>query len=234
MSLTDRRGDMSSSDRNKPVVFLDYGELIMHYDFNRDTLMRAHKLALPFINEHGAHMRISMDELSFAHDGVMKAYVNERRETLKETSMNWLMVRLCSILNVRLGSFLYGLANIYANNDHDVSPMPGTIESIPELQNMARLGIISNLPHDSIKSELERYGLKDTFNPMVISHEVGWRKPNPKIYIEAYKRAQVAPNQATFFSHDREEVRGAKDVGMQAHLAYNLTEVVSKLKKGAR
>ena len=30
----------------KPRVFLDYGGLIMNYDFNSNTLLRAHNLAL--------------------------------------------------------------------------------------------------------------------------------------------------------------------------------------------
>ena len=33
-----------------PIVFLDYGELIFHYDFNRETLERAHKLAFQHIS----------------------------------------------------------------------------------------------------------------------------------------------------------------------------------------
>ena len=47
---------------------------------------------------------------------------------------------------------------------------------------------------------------------------------------EAVRRAEVAPEQAVFFSHDQKEVDGALAVGMQAHLAKNLAEVLTKLK----
>ena len=38
-------------NRAKANLFLDYGELIFHYDFNKKTLLRAHKLALNHIND---------------------------------------------------------------------------------------------------------------------------------------------------------------------------------------
>lgn len=123
------------------------------------------------------------------------------------------------------------LVDIYKIYDHNVKPMPTTIESISELKSIARLGIISNLPHDSMKYELPRYGLADIFNPIVISYEVGFRKPHPAIYQEALSRiGNIKPEKAIFFSHEQEEVDGALAVGMQGHLAKNLGEVLAKLK----
>jgi len=44
-------------------LFLDYGGLIVDYNFNRDTLLRAHNLALDYINSFDGDL-ISLDKLS--------------------------------------------------------------------------------------------------------------------------------------------------------------------------
>lgn len=213
-------------------VLLDYGGLIVNYDFNRDTLLRAHSIALKAINSRRGCL-VDLNELSNAHDRAIKEYL-EARKSGAEWSMNVIMGIMLE--NLGLEEFVSDklMSQIYETYDHDASLMPTAKESIPELRNLGKLGIISNLPHNSIKYELRRLGLEGVFNPVVISHEVRYRKPHPAIYREALARARITPLQGVFFSHDQEEVEGALAVGMQAHLAKNLGEVLTKLKTSIR
>lgn len=211
-------------------VFLDYGGLIMDYDFNSNTLLRAHNLALQHINDK-SKKQVTLEQLGRAHNIEIQCYLLDRNKTGREKTLRNMVLDILWDLEVDEEALASEVTQIYQENDHNISPMPTTMESIPELRNLSRLGIISNLPHDSIKQELARYGLGDTFNPVVLSCEVGYRKPNKIIYQEALNRAgMVRPERTVFFSHDQEEVDGALAIGMQGYLVKSLAEVLAKLK----
>ena len=127
------------------------------------------------------------------------------------------------------GILVSDIADIYKINDHDARPMPSTLESLPKLEQAYTLGIISNLPHDSLVSELDNYNLLPLFDTITISCQVGYRKPHPRIYQEALRRARATPKRSIFVSHDEQEVEGAGRVGMRSLLAKSLEEALIKL-----
>jgi HAD superfamily hydrolase (TIGR01509 family) len=241
------RGDIKRSllgKTSKPQIFLDYGELIMHYEFNQQTLLRAHKIVLEVIDRRG--FPTNLESLSDAHNGAIKSYLSRRKTGLEmhiDDIMTLVLDNLGVPKNIRepkelsydFGLLNHEIAQVYEANDHDIIPMPTTIESLPKIQEIAKVGIISNLPHNSLVFELMNYGWYG-FSPVVISHEVGYRKPHPAIYQEALRRVNLEgnPKKAIFFSHDQEEVDGALAVGMQAHLTKNLSEVLAKLETSLR
>jgi FMN phosphatase YigB (HAD superfamily) len=209
-------------------IFLDYGGLIVDYQFTPETLSKAHKLALRDINRHSTR-KVELSELADAHDKVIKEYLQRRNKNNSETTLAYMVQDMLSN-HLFVGSDLSStITGIYERNDHTVALMPTTMESIPELQKFGQLGIITNLPHSSYRLELARFGLENVFNPIVSSWEAGFRKPHPRIYELTLNRVKINPEDAIFFSHDQEEVDGALAVGMQAHLAKNLAEVLNKL-----
>lgn len=61
-----------------PFVFLDYGELIFHYDCNRETVERAHKIAFNHIKslkEFGVNFSIEPKQLRGVHNFVIEQYL---------------------------------------------------------------------------------------------------------------------------------------------------------------
>ena len=212
-------------------VFLDYGDLIAHHDFNEQTLARAHRLVIDYLHERGKN-HITLDALSEAHKKVTGEYLADRKETLKEWTMPQFTGKILTALNLRnRRSLCQDISDAYKAIDHDTRLMPETRENLDAIAGeSAQLSIISNCPHDSIYQELSLLGIRGFFNDIVLSCEVGVRKPRPKIYQIAIKRAGIRPYEGVFFSHDQEEVDGALAVGMQAHLAKNLAEVLAKLK----
>lgn len=54
----------------------------------------------------------------------------------------------------------------------------------------------------------------DMFDAVVISGEVGLRKPQPEIYLLAAQKIDVAPNECVFVDDFRVNVKGAEAVGM--------------------
>jgi putative hydrolase of the HAD superfamily len=80
------------------------------------------------------------------------------------------------------------------------------------------LGVVSNAT-DLVRRVLDNLGLTRYFQSIVVSEEVGVRKPDPRIFHIAAKEIRTAPNRAIYIG-DRLaiDVIGAKRAGMNAIL----------------
>lgn len=89
-------------------------------------------------------------------------------------------------LNVSPGSlndaFLNAMADICA-------PLPGAVSLLNALKGKVKLGIITNGFTALQQIRLERTGLRDHFDALVISEEVGVPKPDPRIFDYALAQA---------------------------------------------
>ncbi len=93
----------------------------------------------------------------------------------------------------------------------------GVVEALNALRGAYRLAVISNSMSLLPKLFLEESGLSEYFEVVVISGEVGYRKPHPRIFQYALKRLGVRPWEAVHVGNSvREDVAGAKGVGMWA------------------
>jgi glucose-1-phosphatase len=90
------------------------------------------------------------------------------------------------------------------------------VDQIRRLRPRYRTGIISNATTDMrpfIERELR---LVDAFDHVTISAEVGWMKPDHRIYQHALQAMEVAPDSAVFVDDFIENVVAARAIGMQA------------------
>ncbi len=207
----------------KPNIFLDYGGLIFNYDFNTRTLFRAHNLAREHLDKKG--FNLDLDAISSAHDKAIKAYLEARRDGT-EWHMDKIMGLMLRNLGIHSPDLVSRMSTLYKLNDHDSAPKGNAKEILTDLAQDRRLGIISNLPHDALVHELKRYGMRDLFDTVTVSYQVGVRKPHPAIYLEAMRRAKVKPSDSVFVSHEDTEVKGAEAVGMEGVLTDSLEEMV--------
>jgi len=78
-----------------------------------------------------------------------------------------------------------------------------------------KLGIISNLiSTKEIPKWLEEDGYEPYFSSVVLSSVCGKRKPDPAIYLEAAKRADVAPENCVYVGDNlNRDVTGTKEAG---------------------
>ena len=81
-----------------------------------------------------------------------------------------------------------------------------------------RLAVVSNFDYSpTCRRILEREGIADLFETIVISDEVGWRKPKPVIFETALGRMGLRPEEALFVGDRADiDVVGARAVGMPA------------------
>ena len=79
-----------------------------------------------------------------------------------------------------------------------------------------RLAVVSNFDYSpTCRTILEREGIAQHFETVVISDEVGWRKPKPIIFETALQRLGLPPAEALFVGDRADiDVLGARAVGM--------------------
>ncbi len=89
-------------------------------------------------------------------------------------------------------------------------------EYFSSLRPRYRTGIVSNSFVGAREREQAAYGFEDMCDVVVYSHEEGWLKPDPRIYIRACERLGVLPREAVFLDDVQACVDGAREVGMEA------------------
>src|SRR4030043_1076256 len=61
--------------------------------------------------------------------------------------------------------------------------IPGTVEMLEKLKAIYRLGLLSNFTHaPAVKGLLDRLGLSPFFETVLVSGEIGYRKPHPLVF----------------------------------------------------
>ena len=99
------------------------------------------------------------------------------------------------------------------------SPLPGSSEVVKALSGRYELAVISNAISPWPRRFLELQGLKPYFKAIVISGEVGWRKPHRRIFEIALSRLRAQPHEVIHVGDSPlEDISGAKAVGMRAIL----------------
>ena len=92
-------------------------------------------------------------------------------------------------------------------------------------ENKYYLGIITDtvLPLHVKLKRLEDGGFGDVWDSIISSREVGFHKPDPRIYQEALNQLGITSGQAVFVGHKTSELDGARAVGMVT-VAFNYDE----------
>lgn len=91
---------------------------------------------------------------------------------------------------------------------------------LEELNSRYKLGLVTNFAyHPAVYQILDRLDLAMYFEAVVISGEVGWRKPSRYIFEAALSKLSASPEEAVFVGDEYEtDILGAKKIGMRAIL----------------
>lgn len=102
-------------------------------------------------------------------------------------------------------------------------PYPQVQETLDQLRSHYRMAVVSDAQSAYAVPELRAVGLLHYFNPIIVSGDYGYRKPDPRLFQKALDALQVRPEQALFFGNDLfHDIFGAQQVGMKAiFVSYN-------------
>ena len=95
--------------------------------------------------------------------------------------------------------------------------IPGTIEMLEGLNNGFRLGLLSNFTHGPAAREiLDLMGLTPLFDVILISGELGYRKPHPMVFRRLTRDLGVDKNRILYVGDDPEpDISGALGAGLR-------------------
>jgi putative hydrolase of the HAD superfamily len=93
---------------------------------------------------------------------------------------------------------------------------PTVKPALDDLEKKYRLGIISNAQEAFTMPELALYDLARYFETIVLSSQVGVKKPNSRIFARGLSNLKVKPEEAVFVGNDlMADIMGASSLGMK-------------------
>jgi putative hydrolase of the HAD superfamily len=132
------------------------------------------------------------------------------RSALSEVGVKLTKDQMIEILNA-----------FHSEESEQFSPLPHVIESLPILaQREYRLCIVSNNPwSESIRASFRRHKIESFFERIIVSCDVGFRKPHQQIFEELLKQLSLPASEILFvgdsFAHD---IEMPKKLGMRTCL----------------
>lgn len=105
------------------------------------------------------------------------------------------------------------------------------LDFIPKLKNKHKIvGCLSNT-ENFIKRFHLKLDKKVDFDFQILSYQVGARKPEKEIYQEIFKYVDFEPTEVLFIDDKKENVQGAREVGLNARHYTNSDKIISQLEK---
>jgi len=151
-----------------------------------------------------------------AHQKYRKVRYQQFREV---TNSVWVSEALCN-LGFKVSAddaHVKAALNVFFQDFIDTLELrAGVKKLLAQTQPRCRLGLISNFTHAPvIYKSLRKLDLCKHFNAIVVSEEVGWRKPSPQIFKAALTRLQVRAEEVVYVGDSPiEDVKGAKEAGL--------------------
>jgi putative hydrolase of the HAD superfamily len=107
---------------------------------------------------------------------------------------------------------------------------PQVQETLDQLRSHYSLAVVSDAQSAYAVPELHAVGLLDYFQPIIVSGDYGYRKPDARLFQHALDALEIRPEQALFLGNDLyHDIFGAQQVGMKAILAsYNQDNTSSR------
>jgi len=95
--------------------------------------------------------------------------------------------------------------------------IPGTMDMLETLKDAYRLGLLSNFTHPpAVREIIDSLGLTPHFDAVLISGELGYRKPHPLVFQQLMRELDVSKEQILYVGDDPEpDIAGARQAGIR-------------------
>jgi FMN phosphatase YigB (HAD superfamily) len=193
----------------KAVIF-DFGGVLVRMVDDRPRLKLAEQLGVPISR---------LDELVFFSDSARKASMGEIK-----VEQHWMAVG--EALGIQPDD-MPGFLEQYWSADDVNWPLLAFIKG---LHPHYKVGLLSNAWDDLRRTMHERWNMAVLFDDLVISAEVSFAKPDPRIYRLALERLHVQPEEAVFVDDMLVNVEAARQQGLSAIQFLDTEQTLTDLK----
>ena len=98
-----------------------------------------------------------------------------------------------------------------------LAPYPGAGAVLTALKKRYRMAVVSDGQRIWEIPELHAAGIAGFFEEIVVSGDLGFRKPDPRMYETALRKMALSPAEVIFVGNDMfRDIYGAKSIGMKA------------------
>lgn len=108
-------------------------------------------------------------------------------------------------------------------------PLEHTPRIISLLKDHYKLAILSNHSKEWSKYMRQRFDLFKSFDPIIFSCDVGFRKPDPKIYEIALEKLKCDPEECIFIDDKKRNTDAAEKLGIKGIVFEESTKLVEDL-----
>ena len=161
------------------------------------------------------------DDFMPVYREVVREFVSEAERLGKETHNGvWVSTALQRLgLDVppedpRVGRVVEAYFSAFVDNARE---LPGTADMLAALKPRYRLAVVSNLTHGPAAHQmLQHLDLARHFEVILVSGDLGYRKPHPQIFRSLLEALDLPPSAIVFVGDDpRTDVQGSFDAGMR-------------------
>ena len=186
-------------------IFFDADETLFHFDSFKGMKLMFSRFGVDFSEQdYSLYQEINLPLWDDYQDGRITA------EHLKHVRFKSWAAKL-DMTTVELNSaFLAAMADI-------CSLLPGAKELMESLKGKVKMGIITNGFTELQSIRLDRTGMTDYFDHVIISEEVGVAKPDIKIFEYAYNLIGLTSKQRILMVGDNpySDILGGLDFGIE-------------------
>lgn len=200
------------------AVLFDYGRTLVEFEYPERELRAAMAAALPELGPGAPDAETALREVLLPLEAELDALGEDEVVYMDLYERAW---RRAGVAADR--EALYRVLDLEQQVwDRHVRPAPGALLTLAGLRARGlRTAIVSNAPFppEMMRRQMTGLGFLAAVDAVVLSSEVGRRKPAPEIYLAGLRALGVAPADALYVG-DRplEDYEGPRRVGMQALL----------------
>jgi len=166
-------------------------------------------------------LNIEKDSFLDAYNVAHKKYRVIRYEQYREvTNAVWVAEALCNLgftISADDPRIKAGLDVFFQDFIDTLELREGAAELLAEVAKNYRLGLLSNFTYGPvIRKSLREIGIDRHFHAVIVSEEIGWRKPSPVIFQDMLQRLGVSASEAVFIGDSpMEDIKGALDMNIR-------------------
>ncbi len=116
-----------------------------------------------------------------------------------------------NIIDLTYGEFV----QLYKN---DIRVIDGMIELVREVSQKYKLAIVTNEGIEWARYKLEKLGMSGLFDHIIISGELGVRKPDVKFYKKTLELLKASPEECLFIDDQEKNCVAAESIGIKSVL----------------
>jgi putative hydrolase of the HAD superfamily len=204
------------------AVTFDFGGTLVLGDLDTEGYKR---ILLKYLHSIGFSGR--KNRLNKAMNGMLEGLTkarNQNREIRFEHLYQGLLFKLGIHPEIEIIEYIYQL---YVRS-FKVDFVSGARKVLKTLHDKYKLAVISNATSNIPRIALEKYDFTGYFDTIVVSRDIGIRKPDPEIFRFTLNNLSLKSNEAVHVGDSFEDdVQGARNVGMKTIWIRNETEAIN-------